>query len=97
MDFLDANGNQLADASCSVALTNKTIGYIRQWQIQDANTFGTTPALKQITVAVYSMLAVNTNNAPDRDPVQLRVRPRLAETLGNHGPKKQFRKIASPR
>ena len=62
MDFLDANGNQLQGASCSVALTNKTVGYIRQWQIQDADTFGTTPALKQITVAVYSMLAVNTNN-----------------------------------
>jgi Tfp pilus assembly protein PilV len=62
MDFLDANGNQLAGASCSVALANKTVGYIRQWQIQDADTFGTTPALKQITVAVYSMLAVNTNN-----------------------------------
>ena len=62
MDFLDANGNQLAGTSCSVALASKTVGYIRQWQIQDANTFGTTPALKQITVAVYSMLAVNTNN-----------------------------------
>jgi Tfp pilus assembly protein PilV len=62
MDFLDQNGNQLAGASCSAALTSKTIGYIRQWQTQDANTFGTTPALKQITVAVYSLLAVNTNN-----------------------------------
>lgn len=62
MDFLDQNGNQLTGASCSAALTSYTVGYIRQWQIQDANTFGTTPALKQITVAVYSMLAVNTNN-----------------------------------
>jgi len=61
MDFLDANGNELHGSSCSVALANKTVGYIRQWQIQDANTFGT-PVLKQITVAVYSMLAVNTNN-----------------------------------
>ena len=62
MDFLDQNGNQLTGASCSAALTSKTVGYIRQWQIQDANTFGTTPALKQITVAVYSLLSVNTNN-----------------------------------
>jgi len=65
MDFLDQNGNQLSDngsASCSAALTNQTVGYIRQWQIVDQNTFGTPPGLKQITVAVYSMLGVNTNN-----------------------------------
>ncbi len=62
MDFLDQNGNQLTGASCSAALTSKTVGYIRQWQIQDQTTFGTTPALKQVTVAVYSLLAVNTNN-----------------------------------
>jgi len=62
MDFLDQNGNQLTGASCSASLTSQTVGYIRQWQIVDQNTFGTTPALKQITVAVYSLLAVNTNN-----------------------------------
>jgi len=62
MDFLDQNGNQLIGASCGAALTGKTLGYIRQWQIQDVNAFGTTPALKQVTVAVYSLLAVNTNN-----------------------------------
>jgi Tfp pilus assembly protein PilV len=62
MDFLDQNGNQLTGATCSAALSGQWVGYIRQWQIQDANTFGATPALKQITVAVYSLQAVNTNN-----------------------------------
>jgi Tfp pilus assembly protein PilV len=61
-DFLDQNGNQLTGAGCSAALSGKWTGYIRQWQITDADTFGATPALKQITVAVYSLQSVNTNN-----------------------------------
>ena len=62
MDFLGSNGNQLTGASCSAALTGTTAGYIRQWQIIDQNTFGSTAALKQIIVAVWSMQAVNTDN-----------------------------------
>lgn len=58
-DYLDASGNQLTGSSCSAATANG-FSYVRLWQITDANTFGTTPALKQITVAVYSMSAVNT-------------------------------------
>lgn len=58
-DYLDASGNQLTGSSCSSATANG-FSYVRLWQISDANTFGSTPALKQITVAVYSMSAVNT-------------------------------------
>ncbi len=58
MDFLDASGVQFD--RCAAGSTTVP-AYIRQWQISDANTFGTTPALKQITVAVYSLSAVNTN------------------------------------
>jgi len=61
MDFLDVYGNQIQETSCAAAYSNTTkIGYIRQWQITDANTFGSTPGLKQITVAVYSMSYVAT-------------------------------------
>jgi Tfp pilus assembly protein PilV len=61
MDFLDVYGNQIQQSSCSAAYTSSTkIGYIRQWQITDANSFGSTPALKQVTVAVYSMSYVAT-------------------------------------
>ncbi len=64
MDFLDITGNQITGTSCPAVYTGSThIGYIRQWQITDANTFGTTPALKQITVAVYSMSYVATVGA----------------------------------
>lgn len=58
MDFLDSTGAQFD--GCVVGGTTVP-AYIRQWQIGDANTFGPTPALKQITVAVYSLSAVNTN------------------------------------
>ena len=58
-DYLDASGNQLTGSSCSSATANG-FSYVRVWQISDANTFGSTPALKQITVAIYSLSAVNT-------------------------------------
>jgi hypothetical protein len=61
MDFLDVYGNQIQATTCAAAYTSTTkIGYIRQWQITDSNLFGSTPALKQITVAVYSMAYVAT-------------------------------------
>jgi hypothetical protein len=56
MDFLDVYGNQIQQATCAAAYTSATkVGYVRQWNITDSNLFGSTPALKQITVAVYSM------------------------------------------
>jgi Tfp pilus assembly protein PilV len=63
VDFLDSNGIQLpgstAATSCS-AITSSDIAYVRMWEISDvAATDG--PALKQISVAVYSQSAVNTS------------------------------------
>jgi hypothetical protein len=58
-DYLDASGTQLTGAGCSSTTANG-FSYVRLWQISDLNTFGTNPGLKQITVAVYSMSAVNT-------------------------------------
>lgn len=56
VDYLDINGNQLAGASCS-ALATPT-AYIRMWQIADVGAAGS-PALKQITVAVWSQAAIS--------------------------------------
>lgn len=62
MDFLDATGAQFDN--CAVGVTTVS-SYIRQWQITDLTTSTTPavfgPAAKQITVAVYSLSAVNTN------------------------------------
>ncbi|HEV2177719.1 MAG TPA: hypothetical protein VGW33_11040 [Terriglobia bacterium] len=63
MDFLDASGSQLTGSGCSAA-TASGFAYVRMWQIQDANTFGSTPALKEISVAVYSLAALGTSAAP---------------------------------
>ena len=64
MDFLDSNGIQLpgttAAADCS-AITASNIAYVRMWQITDlASTGG--PAIKQVSVAVYSQSAMNTGS-----------------------------------
>ncbi|HUZ45650.1 MAG TPA: hypothetical protein VMW54_03350 [Terriglobia bacterium] len=64
IDFLDSNGIQLpgttAAAACS-AITASNITYVRMWQITDlASTGG--PAIKQISVAVYSQAAMNTGS-----------------------------------
>jgi hypothetical protein len=61
IDFLDSNGLQLpgstAATSCS-GIVAANITYVRMWQITDlASTGG--PALKQISVAVYSQSATN--------------------------------------
>jgi hypothetical protein len=58
MDFLDSTGTQFDGC----AANPPTAAYIRQWQITDANTFGSAPALKEITVEVWSLSAVNTNS-----------------------------------
>jgi len=61
VDFLDSNGLQLpggaAATDCS-AITSSNISYVRMWQITDVASTGG-PALKQISVAVYSQSAVN--------------------------------------
>jgi hypothetical protein len=56
LDYLDANGIQLTGTSCS-ALSSASPSYIREWRITDlASTGG--PAIKNVTVAVYSQNAV---------------------------------------
>ncbi len=68
MDFLSADGIQLpttgAAATCSAVPT--PAGYIRMWQITDATSTSSVfpswpgaPGAKEISVAVYSVLAVN--------------------------------------
>ena len=57
VDYLDANGIQLTGTSCS-AISAATPSYIRMWQITDVTTTGA-PAIKNVTVAVYSQNAVN--------------------------------------
>ena len=70
MDFMDASGNQLTATSCSTA-TSSGFSYVRMWQISDSNLFGSTPALKQITVAVYSLAVINTTSAGAATPAAL--------------------------
>jgi hypothetical protein len=56
VDYLDPNGIQLAGTSCAV-VSGAVPAYIREWQITDlASTGG--PAIKNVTVAVYSQNAV---------------------------------------
>lgn len=63
IDFLDSNGIQLPGTSgatsCS-AIISSNISYVRMWQITDVAPTGG-PPLKQISVAVYSQSALNTN------------------------------------
>jgi pilin/secretion family protein with methylation motif len=54
-DFLDANGQQLSGA-CSAISTG--MSYVREWSIADLTPPSGGPALKQITVAVYSEAGV---------------------------------------
>jgi len=54
VDYLDANGIQFVGSCSTVA--GMTPSYVRHWLIQDVT--GSNPALKQITVAVYSQAAV---------------------------------------
>ncbi len=64
VDFLDANGQQLPSATggtCS-SVTGSSIAYIREWSIADLTAYSGGPAIKQVTVAVYSALAINTGS-----------------------------------
>ena len=70
MDFLDASGNQITGTSCSSIMSNG-FSYLRMWQISGPNSFGSSPALTQITVAVYSQNAVNTTIASTHTPSPL--------------------------
>jgi Tfp pilus assembly protein PilV len=62
VDFLDINGNQLSGASCA-AIDFNGAAYVRMWQISDVAATGG-PALKQVTVGVWSQAALNTTGAP---------------------------------
>ena len=67
VDFLDANGNQLVGSCATV--NGSAPAYVRKWQIQDI-TFGAgpqVPALKQVTVGVWSQAAVT--GSPAEKPV----------------------------
>ena len=63
IDYLNANGAQVTGACSAIAAA--VPAYIRQWQIVDLTSSTTPPApaggpaVKQITVAVYSQIAVN--------------------------------------
>jgi hypothetical protein len=65
IDFLSVDGLQLPvggpGSGCS-ALSGANVGYVRMWQITDLPTTGG-PPLEQVSVSVYSMLAVNTGAA----------------------------------
>ncbi len=69
IDYLDANGIHLPQSGTPPAptpgacnsITMTQVAYVRQWQITDVTTPGTGPAVKQITVAVYSLAAVAAN------------------------------------
>ncbi len=65
VDYLSPDGLQLPTggpaSSCS-ALTGATVGYVRMWQITDLPSTGG-PAIKEVSVAVYSMLSVSTGTA----------------------------------
>lgn len=67
IDYLDINGVQLPQsgtppvptpgACSSVPMTS--VAYVRQWQITDLTPTGTGPVIKQVTVAVFSLAAIN--------------------------------------
>jgi Tfp pilus assembly protein PilV len=67
VDFLDYNGNLVTGADCSAVNTATSIGYVRMWQIADLAPTGG-PAVKQVTVAVYSLAAVG-QSGPTLKPV----------------------------
>jgi hypothetical protein len=64
VDFLDANGLQLPPGGgvCS-SVTGPSIAYVREWSITDLTPFSGGPAMKKITVAVYSNLGVTSTGA----------------------------------
>lgn len=60
VDFLDGNGLKIGGGGCS-AIMAASVSYVRQWEIRNLSSSG--PALKQITVAVYSQQAVTSVGA----------------------------------
>ena len=64
VDFLDSNGIQLPGATAATSCSQivpSAVSYVRMWQITDVSPTGG-PALKQISVAVYSQSAVNSGS-----------------------------------
>jgi len=62
VDFLDINGNQISGADCPT-VNGSAPAYSRMWQITDVAATGG-PALKQVSVGVWSVAAVNSSGAP---------------------------------
>ncbi len=62
IDFLDGNGQQLPSGggACS-AVTGTSISYVREWTITDLTAFSGGPAMKKISVAVYSAQGVSSS------------------------------------
>jgi Tfp pilus assembly protein PilV len=57
VDFLDTNGVQLPSTAGACSAIATSMAYVRMWQISNVTTTGG-PAMKQITVAVWSRAAV---------------------------------------
>lgn len=60
VDYLDANGKQEAGSCAAVRASGSS--YVRMWQITDVAATGG-PAIKQVTVGVWSQAAVTTTAA----------------------------------
>jgi len=60
VDYLDSAGQRITGTGCP-DLSTDPISYIRMWEVQDLPSSG--PAMKQITVAVYSLSAVTSVGA----------------------------------
>ncbi len=63
VDYLDSSGLAMTGGSCSTLVSSNGLdaGYVRQWEISDIPSSG--PAMKRISVAVYSLDQVNADEA----------------------------------
>jgi hypothetical protein len=63
VDYLDSSGLPMTGNSCAnlASASGQYAGYVRQWEISDVPTSG--PAMKRISVAVYSLNQVSANKA----------------------------------
>ncbi len=63
VDYLDTSGLPMTGGSCSTLVSSGGLdaGYIRQWEVADLPSAG--PAMKRISVAVYSLQQVNADQA----------------------------------
>ena len=63
VDYLDSSGLPMTGSSCADLVSSGGLyaGYVRQWEISDVPSSG--PAMKRISVAVYSLGQVNADRA----------------------------------